>query len=317
MEKALGLSEDLKEKVLGEIRKVVIGREREATLLLACLFAKGHVLLEGVPGTSKTLLANAFSKCLGLQFKRVQFTPDMLPLDIVGGFIFNMKEREFEFKRGPIFTNILLADEINRTSPKVQSALLESMQELQVTVEGHTEKLPSPFLVIATQNPLEFEGVYPLPEGQLDRFMVRIQFDYPDVEVEVKILKRNLTEIDLGGVREVMTQEELGEVYKAVASVKVSDEILDYLAKIAQETRTDGGISLGASPRAMVQLVHCARAHAVLVGRNYVTPDDIKHLAQSVLTHRLRVERSALLKGGSPNPQAILTSILDRVKPPR
>lgn len=311
------MSEDLKEKVLGEIRKVVIGREREATLLLVCLFAKGHVLLEGVPGTSKTLLANAFSKCLGIQFKRVQFTPDMLPLDIVGGFIFNMKEREFEFKRGPIFTNILLADEINRTSPKVQSALLESMQELQVTVEGHTEKLPSPFMVIATQNPLEFEGVYPLPEGQLDRFMVRIQFDYPDLEVESKILRRNLTEMDLGGVREVMTPEELGEVYKAVASVKVSDEILAYLAKIAQETRTDGGISLGASPRAMVQLVHCARAHAVLVGRNYVTPDDIKHLAQSVLVHRLRVERSALLKGGSPNPQAILTSILDRVKPPR
>ncbi len=311
------MSEDLKEKVLSEIRKVVIGREREATLLLLCLFAKGHVLLEGVPGTSKTLLANAFSKCLGLQFKRVQFTPDMLPLDIVGGFIFNMKEREFEFKRGPIFTNILLADEINRTSPKVQSALLESMQELQVTVEGHTEKLPSPFMVIATQNPLEFEGVYPLPEGQLDRFMVRIQFDYPDVEVESKILRRNLTEIDLGGVREVMTAEELGEVYKAVASVKVSDEILGYLAKIAQETRTDGGISLGASPRAMVQLVHCARAYAVLFGRNYVTPDDIKHLAQSVLTHRLRVERSALLKGGSPNPQAILSSILDRVKPPR
>jgi MoxR-like ATPase len=307
----------LREKVLAEVRKVVIGREKETTLLLVCLLAKGHVLLEGVPGTSKTLLANVFSKCLGLQFRRVQFTPDMLPLDIVGGFIFDMKEREFEFKRGPIFTNILLADEINRTSPKVQSALLESMQELQVTVEGHTEKLPSPFMVIATQNPLEFEGVYPLPEGQLDRFMVKIQFDYPHAEVESGILKRNLTEINLEEVKQVMTPEELQETYKNVASVKVSDEILDYLAKIAQETRTDSGISLGASPRAMVHLVHCARAHALLEGRNYVTPDDVKHLAQNVLIHRLRTDRSSLLRGSPPDPQAILSSILDRVKPPR
>ena len=309
--------EGLRERVLGEVDKVVVGREREATLLLSCLLARGHVLLEGAPGTSKTLLANAFSKCLGLQFRRVQFTPDMLPLDIVGGFIFNMKEREFEFRRGPIFTNILLADEINRTSPKVQSALLESMQELQVTVEGHTENLPHPFMVIATQNPLEFEGVYPLPEGQLDRFMVKIPFPYPTPDVESSILRRNLSELSLDEVKRVIALEDLDEAHKRVDSVKVSDEILDYLAKIAKETRTDSGVSLGASPRAMVQLVHCARARAVLDGRSYVTPDDIKQLAHYVLSHRLRVDRSAVLRGSTQSADAVLTSILDRVTPPR
>lgn len=308
---------EVRDKVVKEIGKVVVGREREIDLLLMCLLARGHVLLEGVPGVSKTLIANAFSKCLGLQFKRVQFTPDILPLDIIGGFVFNLKTREFEFRRGPVFTNILLADEINRAPPKVQSALLESMQELQVTVEGHTEKLPFPFMVIATQNPLEFEGVYPLPEGQLDRFMVKVSFRYPSKEVESDILKRNLTNIDVNDVKTVLSLSELEALVKEVDNVKVSDEVLAYLARVAEATRTEGSLVLGASPRAMVQLVHCARAKALLDGRKYVTPADIKSIANDVLAHRLTIDRAAALKGVSRNPETILTAILDRVEPPR
>jgi MoxR-like ATPase len=311
------LAAEIRDKVVNEVGKVVIGREKEIDLLLMCLLARGHVLLEGVPGVSKTLVANAFSKCLGLQFKRVQFTPDILPLDIIGGFVFNLKDREFEFRKGPVFTNILLADEINRAPPKVQSALLESMQELQVTVEGHTEKLPFPFMVIATQNPLEFEGVYPLPEGQLDRFMVKVSFKYPSKEVESDILKRNLSGIDVNDVKTVLTLSELEALVKEVDGVKVSDEVLAYLARVAEATRNEGALVLGASPRAMVQLVHCARAKALLEGRRYVTPDDLKSIANDVLTHRLTIDRAAALKGVSRNPEAILTAILDRVEPPR
>jgi MoxR-like ATPase len=311
------LAAEIRDKLVNEVGKVVIGREKEVDLLLMCLLARGHVLLEGVPGVSKTLVANAFSKCLGLQFKRVQFTPDILPLDIIGGFIFNLKNREFEFRKGPVFTNILLADEINRAPPKVQSALLESMQELQVTVEGHTENLPFPFMVIATQNPLEFEGVYPLPEGQLDRFMVKVSFKYPSKEVESDILKRNLSAIDVDDVKTVLTLGELEALVKEVDNVKVSDEVLAYLARVAEATRNEGSLVLGASPRAMVQLVHCARAKALLEGRRYVTPDDLKSIANDVLTHRLTIDRAAALKGVSRNPEAILTAILDRVEPPR
>jgi MoxR-like ATPase len=311
------LGAEIRDKVAKEIGKVVVGREKETDLILICLLAKGHVLLEGVPGVSKTLVANAFSKCLGLQFRRVQFTPDILPLDIIGGFIFNLKDREFEFRKGPVFTNILLADEINRAPPKVQSALLESMQEFQATVEGHTEKLPSPFMVIATQNPMEFEGVYPLPEGQLDRFMVKVSFDYPSRDVEAHILKRNLSSMDLSDVNTVVTAAELDAVIRDVDDVTVSDDVLAYLARMAEATRNEGSLVLGASPRAMVQLLHCSRAKALLDGRKYVTPDDIKTIASEVLTHRLTVDRAAALKGVSRNPHAILTAILDRVEPPR
>ncbi|MGI0084216.1 MAG: AAA family ATPase, partial [Nitrososphaerales archaeon] len=263
----------LKEKVLEQVEKVVIGREAEVNLLLVCLLARGHVLLEGIPGISKTLIAKAFSKCLDLSFKRSQFTPDMLPLDIIGGFIFNMKNREFEFKQGPVFTNILLADEINRAAPKVQSALLEAMQELQVTVEGYTSRLPFPFMVIATQNPLDFEGVYPLPESELDRFTMKITFGYPNLATESDIIKRNLREINVNEIQSVIKADELQEIFKQVDAVKVSDEILAYVAHLAEASRNDLRIGLGASPRAMVQLVHSARAHAVLSGRDYIMPE--------------------------------------------
>jgi len=295
----------------------VVGRQDETLLLLTTMLARGHVLLEGVPGTSKTLLAKSFAKCLGLTFKRVQFTPDMLPLDIVGGFIFNMKTREFEFKEGPVFTNLLLADEINRAAPKVQSALLESMQELQVTVEGQTSKLPFPFMVIATQNPLDFEGVYPLPESEMDRFMLRVQFGYPNQTVEVQILKRNLTQLDLGNVNTIVNVSELHEYFKIVDSVTVSDEILDYVSRLAVETREDSRVNLGASPRAIVQLVQVARANASLEGRSYVIPDDIKKLAGYALAHRMRLDRSAALKGLAPDTSSIIQQVLNEVKPPR
>src|SRR5487761_589288 len=308
---------DLKDRVLKEIGKVVIGREEEVVLLLVCLLARGHALLEGVPGTSKTLVGKAFSKCLDLSFKRIQFTPDMLPLDIIGGFIFNLKTRELEFKQGPIFANIILADEINRAAPKIQSALLEAMQELQVTVEGHTSKLPAPFMVIATQNPLDFEGVYPLPESELDRFMMKITFGYPDLATESDIIKRNLREIDVSQVQSVIKADELQEILKQVDAVKVSDEILGYVAQLAEASRNDSRIGLGASPRAMVQLVHGARANAVLNGRGYVTPEDIQLLASFVLSHRIRVDRTAVLKGIVKTPNAVIQQILDIVKPPR
>ena len=308
---------ELRSRVLSEIGKVVIGREDEASLLLTCLLARGHVLLEGVPGVSKTLLARAFSNCLGLRFKRVQFTPDMLPLDIIGGFVFNMKTREFDFKEGSVFTNTLLADEINRAAPKVQSALLEAMQELQVTVEGHTFPLPSPFMVIATQNPTEFEGVYPLPENEKDRFMMRIDFNYPTHAVEVEILKRNLSEMDLAAIQPALKQGELEEAFKIVNSVKVSEEILHYISRIAGETRSDSRISLGASPRAVVQLLQVSRARAALDGRSYVTPDDVKQLAKVSLSHRIRIDRSAALKGLVQGTESVVDQVLDAVKPPR
>ncbi len=295
----------------------MIGRQDETLLLLTTLLARGHILLEGAPGTSKTLLAKSFAKCLGLTFKRVQFTPDMLPLDIVGGFIFNMKTREFEFKEGPVFTNLLLADEINRAAPKVQSALLEAMQELQVTVEGQTSKLPYPFMVIATQNPLDFEGVYPLPESEMDRFMLRVEFGYPKKDTEVQILKRNLTNLDIEEVKTVLSPGDLEEYFKQVDSVKVSDEILDYVSRLALETREDSRINLGASPRAVVQLVQVARANACLENRTYVIPDDIKKLATFALAHRMRLDRSAALKGIASDTTSILQQVLNEVKPPR
>jgi MoxR-like ATPase len=311
------LGNELGDKVVGEVSKFVVGREKETEILLMCLIARGHVLLEGPPGVSKTLLANTFSKCLGLEFKRVQFTPDIIPLDIIGGYVFNLKDREFEFRKGPVFTNILLADELNRAPPKVQSALLESMQERQASVEGHTEKFPFPFMVIATQNPLEFAGVYPLPEGQLDRFMVKLNFSYPSVAAEASILERNLSDIEISEVKTVLTKGQLEELVRQVGEVKVSPEVLTYLAKVANETRMVPSLALGASPRAMVQLLHCSRAKALLAGRNYVTPDDIRSIAPDVLSHRLTIDRTALMRGGTKNPNEIVMSIFDRVEPPR
>ena len=307
----------LRDRVVDEVGKLVIGKESETELLLISLLARGHTLIEGVPGVSKTLLARSFSECMGLGFRRVQFTPDMLPLDIVGGFVFNMKDREFEFRKGPVFTNILLADEINRSPPKVQSALLESMQERQVTIEGHTEGLPSPHMVIATQNSVEFQGVYPLPEAQLDRFMLSIRMDYPSAAEEAAIIKRNMTEMDLQVIRKVVSSEELDRAFQEVMAVKVSDELVDYMARFAAETRKDERVELGASPRALVHLTHAARAKAYVSGRSYVIPDDIKGLAVHVIPHRLKLKQRSVLLEGTFTTEGVTRQIIDGVKPPR
>jgi len=311
------LDTGIKEKVLAQISKVVVGREKEAELLLISFLARGHVLLEGVPGVSKTILAKSFAKCMGLEFKRIQFTPDMLPMDMVGGFVFNMKDREFEFRRGPVFTNLLLADEINRAPPKVQSALLEAMQEEQVTVEGLTQKLPYPFMVIATQNPQEFQGVYPLPENQLDRFLMKVTLPYPDSPTETKIIRRNLDDMDTDQVKGVFTQKEIEGILREVEQVKVSDDIIGYLSSVAEETRKERRLSLGASPRAMVHLIHCSRATAYLAGRDYVTPEDIKKVSSYVLSHRLKLDQSSVLTGTVADPSQVVQDIFTKVRPPR
>jgi MoxR-like ATPase len=308
---------ELKERVLEQVSKVVIGREREAELLLVSFLAKGHVLLEGVPGVSKTILAKSFSNCMGVEFKRIQFTPDMLPMDMVGGFIFNMKDRSFEFREGPVFTNLLLADEINRAPPKVQSALLECMQEAQVTVEGHTKLLPDPFMVIATQNPQEFQGVYPLPENQLDRFMMRIELGYPNLSTETEIIKRNLGDMGTGVIKPVLDRAGLKGALEEVTKVTVSGEIVEYLSMIGLESRKESRLSLGASPRALVQLTHCARAVAFLSGRDYVVPEDIKEVAVHVLGHRVKLDQSAVLAGKATDPSQVVLEIFAKVKPPR
>lgn len=304
------------DKVVREVARVLVGREKETEVLLVTFLAGGHALLEGVPGVSKTTLAKSFSKSLGLGFKRVQFTPDMLPLDIVGGFIFNMKDRQLEFRKGPVFTNILLADEINRAPPKVQSALLESMQEGQVTVEGRTEELPSPHMVVATQNPSEFRGVYPLPEGQLDRFMVKLTLAYQGDEAELEIVRRGLSDSD-AEVREVISTAELQTAFAGVGAVNVSEDILEYIQRLATESRADTRVTLGASPRAIIQLARCARSSAYIAGRNYVIPDDIKELVPYVFGHRLRLTQASVLSEERVDVSRVVQDLLDRVVPPR
>jgi MoxR-like ATPase len=277
--------------VLDEVEKAIVGKREALTLVLAAILAKGHVLLEDFPGLGKTLAARSFARALGLDFARAQFTPDLLPADLTGSFLYNQREGSFEFRRGPLFTGLLLADEINRTPPKTQSALLEAMQERQVTVEGETFPLPEPFHVLATANPIEYEGTYPLPEAQLDRFLLRVSFGYPSAGQEYDVLARRLErgreEVSLDQVTDATG---LLAMQEEVETVRVEESVARYCVDLATATRDHPDVLTGSSPRGSLGLVLTARAFAVLRGRDYVIPEDVKVVARSVLSHRITVK---------------------------
>ncbi len=279
---------ELSRKVISEIERAVVGKRGLLEMVMAAALSGGHVLFEDFPGLGKTLIARSFSTTLGLDFKRIQFTPDLLPSDITGGYIFIRDTNKFELRRGPVFTNIILADEINRASPKTQSALLEAMQERQVTLEGETLPLPEPFLVLATQNPIEYEGTFPLPEAQLDRFLIKLSVGYPNVEEEKEILHRRRERMrDEVMLIDILKPGQLMELREVVETIHVDPDIENYIATLVHTTRQDRRVSVGASPRGSLAFLKLARAHAAIEGRNYVVPDDVKRFAVAVLSHRM------------------------------
>ncbi|MEM1873305.1 MAG: MoxR family ATPase [Acidilobaceae archaeon] len=306
----------LLQTVIREASEILIEREYETKCMLASLLARGHVLLEGVPGVAKTLTAKVVAGLLGLDFRRVQMTPDLLPSDIIGGHVYDQKTGEFKLRLGPIFTNVLLVDEINRASPRTQSALLEAMQERQVTIEGVTVPLPEPFIVIATQNPIEFEGVFPLPEAQLDRFMARVQVGYPTSRGFIDMLRR-IEEIEERArrIKPVMDKEAILEEISRASSVRVDDSILEYIARLVEESRKHPAVKLGGSPRAGIAILRLAKAWAHIEGRSYVIPDDVKAVAYPALSHRLILKPEYELEGVQP--EAVVKELLAKVPVPR
>lgn len=305
---------------MSEVRKVVVGQEQVLKQIVAALLANGHVLIEGVPGIAKTLMAKALARALGLTFSRIQFTPDLMPSDVTGTMVFDMQATTFRFKRGPIFANIVLADEINRTPPKTQAALLEAMEERQVTVDGTPHILPKPFFVLATLNPIEYEGTYPLPEAQLDRFLFKVVVDYPDEPEEREILRHAHKGVDIHRkveeeVQTVANVETILEAQKAVDSVTVVDEVVNYITALVRQSRQLFAVRLGASPRAGVYWLRVAKAWASLQGRDFVVPDDVKAVAKPVLRHRLLLKPEAELEGLTPD--SVVDALLDSVPVPR
>jgi MoxR-like ATPase len=301
--------------VLAAVGEVVVGRGRTLRLALAAVLAGGHVLFEDVPGLGKTLMARSLAQALGLEFRRVQCTPDLQPADITGSFVYDPAERDFSFREGPVFTGLLLADEINRTPPKTQSALLEAMQERQVTVEGRTFALPRPFHVLATSNPIEYEGTYPLPEAQLDRFVLRLDVGYPPAEEEAEVLRRRIARQREETVLDpVIDATRLAELQAALERVAVHDDVLRYCVDLASATRTHRSVEVGASPRGSQALLLVARALAVLDGREYVLPEDVKECAVAALAHRLTM-RAETWSSGVTGVQ-VVTELLDQVPGP-
>ncbi len=301
-------------RVLDNVERVIIGKHEEVQLVLIAMLCQGHVLIEDVPGVGKTMLAKAIARSLGCTFRRIQCTPDMLPSDITGVSIFNQQTREFEFRPGPIMAQIVLADEINRATPKTQSALLEVMEERQMTVDGVTHPMEKPFLVLATQNPIEYEGTFPLPEAQLDRFLIRVRLGYPASEDEIKILDSQRVIHPVDRIGQVVDSEELQHAQQAVKDVYISDLVKEYIVAIVTATRNHADTYLGASPRGSLALYRTTQARAALLGRDYVIPDDVKALAEVTLTHRLIVSPSARIK--NVDPRAIIEDIMQTVPVP-
>lgn len=307
-------------KIKSEVGKVISGQEELIDYSIISLMAGGHVLLEGVPGLAKTLLVKALSKAVAIDFKRIQFTPDLMPADITGTKIFNMQTRDFELRKGPIFTNLLLADEINRTPPKTQAGLLEAMAENTVTIEGEMLELDMPYIVFATQNPLEYEGTYPLPEALIDRFLIKITIDYPNFDEEREMLKKHhqgqeMNSLDMLDIQPVCTKEEILECQKAVQNVAVDEMLMNYILHIVRETRNHPMLDIGSSPRGAIALLKCAKAYAVFMGRDYVIPEDIKAMTIPTLRHRIILKPEVELDGLKA--EYLLENILTKIKVPR
>jgi MoxR-like ATPase len=301
-------------RVRENIGKVIVGKDDVINLSLVVLLCEGHVLLEDVPGTGKTTLAKAIAASLGCSFSRIQFTPDLLPSDVTGIYYFNQKKQEFEYRPGPIMTQVVLADEINRATPRTQSALLEAMQERQVTVDIETKRLPRPFLVLATQNPIELEGTFPLPEAQIDRFMMRLSIGYPNETHENDILLRFERENPLDTLEAVVDPETVRAMQREVRSIKVEQSVREYVVKVARATREHEEVDLGASPRGTMALYHASQALAALQGRSFVLPDDVKFLAPHVLTHRILISPQTRLRGR--RPEEVVAEIVNTVPVP-
>ncbi|MFE5329993.1 AAA family ATPase [Embleya sp. NPDC056575] len=311
---------DALEALRGEIGKAVVGQDAAVTGLVIALLCRGHVLLEGVPGTAKTLMVRALARSLELTTTRVQFTPDLMPGDVTGSMVYDARTAAFSFREGPVFTNLLLADEINRTPPKTQAALLEAMEERQVSVDGTTRPLPDPFLVAATQNPIEYEGTYPLPEAQLDRFLLKLTLPLPERDDEITVLRRHAEGFDprdlaAAGVRSVAGADDLAAGRRAVAELRVEPEVLAYVVDVCRATRTSPSLAMGVSPRGATALLAAARAWAWLAGRDYVTPDDVKALARPALRHRVRLRAEAEMEGVTPD--VVIDSVLAHTPVPR
>ncbi len=304
----------LAERVISNVEQVIVGKDDAVRLTLIAVLSRGHVLIEDVPGVGKTVLTKAIARSIGCSFKRIQFTPDLLPSDVTGVSIFSQKTGNFEYRPGPIFSQFVLADEINRATPKTQSALLEAMEESQITVDGITYRLPDPFLVMATQNPIEYEGTFPLPEAQLDRFLMNISLGYPQPKDEVSVLERQQFQHPLESVAQVISGEELQHMQQAIRDIVVKRELGQYIVDIVSATRIHPNVYLGASPRGSLALYRTSQALAAMRGRNYVRPDDIKALIRATLSHRIIISPAARVQGVTAN--AILDEIMGQIPAP-